>query len=164
MHQEKRFSRKFPATNYSRDAWRKQQITIKQQNAVRIANSDPKIAKTRGFTIDIRCCGSSTSTEVNTHEIYTLLIINKLFYYRNNAICYNGSELCSNPQTGKANQIRTKITELKSNQHACTGKQTQISNWTIQISNICKGFVNRFQINVTINYTSYLSLIFKEIL
>ena len=66
MHQEKRFSRKFPATNYSLDAWRKQQITIKQQNAVRIANSDPKFAKTRGFPIDISCCGSSTSTDVNT--------------------------------------------------------------------------------------------------
>ena len=40
-------------------------MNIKQQNAVRIANSDPKIAKTRGFPIDLSCCGSSTSTEVN---------------------------------------------------------------------------------------------------
>ena len=68
VHQEKRFSRYFPSTNYSWNAWRKRQITIKQQNAVRIANSDPKIAKTRGFPIDISCCGSSTSTEVNTKK------------------------------------------------------------------------------------------------
>ena len=50
------------------DVWRKQQITIKQQNAVKIANSDPKIAKTRGFSIDINCCGSSTSFEVMKFE------------------------------------------------------------------------------------------------
>ena len=46
----------------------KQQITIKQQNAVKIANSDLKIAKTRGFSIDINCCGSSTSFEVMKFE------------------------------------------------------------------------------------------------
>ena len=60
------FLRKFPATNYLWDAWRKQQITIKQQNAVKTANSDPKIAKTTGFPIDISSCKSSSSTEVNT--------------------------------------------------------------------------------------------------
>ena len=53
--------------NYSWDAGRKRQINIKQQNAVRSANSDPKIAKTRGFPIDLSCCGSSTSTEVNCY-------------------------------------------------------------------------------------------------
>ena len=42
---------------------------------MRIANSDPKIAKTRGFPIDLGCCGSSTSTEVN----HSLIISYKFF-------------------------------------------------------------------------------------
>ena len=53
-------------------------MNIKQQNSVRIANSDPKIAKTRGFSIDLSCCGSSTSTEVinnNTNNNNNRLII-----------------------------------------------------------------------------------------
>ena len=63
MHQEKRLSCKFPATNYSWDA-QKKQITIKQQNAIKIANPNLKIVKTRCFPTNTSCCRSSTSSEV----------------------------------------------------------------------------------------------------
>ena len=58
------------------------------------------------------------------------------------------------------------FTELKSNQHACTRKQTQIKSATGLVKSriFVKGFVNRLQINVTINYTRYLFFIFEEIL
>ena len=55
-------------------------------------------------------------------------------------------------------QIKSNLafTELKSNQHACTKKQTQIKSATGPVKSqiFVKAFVNRLQINVTINYTS----------
>ena len=40
-------------------------IIIKRQNTITIANPDSKIVKTRGFLIDISCCGLFIWTEVN---------------------------------------------------------------------------------------------------
>ena len=50
------------------------------------------------------------------------------------------------------------FTELKSNQHACSRKQTQIKSATRPVKSqmFGKGFVNRLQINVTFYYTNYL--------
>ena len=65
--------------------------------------------------------------------------------------------MCLNHNTSKSNLV---FTELKSNQHACTRKQTQIKSATAPVKSqiFVKGFVNRLQINVTINYTRYLFL------
>ena len=61
-------------------------------------------------------------------------------------------------KSGKANRIKSCVQRTKSNQHACTKKQTQIKSATEPVKSqiFVKGFVNRLQINVTINYTSYL--------
>ena len=58
------------------------------------------------------------------------------------------------------------LTVLKSNQHACTRKQTQIKSATGPVKSqiFVKRFVNRPQINVTINYINYLFFIFEGIL
>ena len=71
-------------------------------------------------------------------------------------------ELCSDHKSGKSNLA---FAVLKSNQDACTRKQTQIESATgpVKAQIFVKGFENRFQINVTINYTSYLYFIFKGI-
>ena len=76
--------------------------------------------------------------------------------------------LCSNHKTGNANQIKSCVhrTKIKSDQHACTRKQTQIESATGPVKSqiFVKGFVNHLQINVTINYTSYLFFILEGIL
>ena len=58
------------------------------------------------------------------------------------------------------------LTELKSNQHAGSRKQIQIKSATGPVKSqiFVKGFVNRLQINVTINYTRYLLFIFEGLL
>ena len=73
-------------------------------------------------------------------------------------------------------QIKSNLafTELKSNQHACTRKQTQIKSATGPVKSqiFVKRFVNRIQINVTIyflfleeyyNSKTYSSLIYSKI-
>ena len=86
-----------------------------------------------------------------------MLHINLLYW------CGNVSELCSNHKTGEANQI---LRSQSINQHGCTRKQTQIKSATGPVKSqiFAKGFVNRFQIIVTINYTSYLFFILERIL
>ena len=78
------------------------------------------------------------------------------------------SELCPNHKTGKANQTKPCVnrTNIKSNQHVCTRKQTQIKSATgpVKSQTFLEGLLNRLELNVTINYTSYLFFIVEGIL